>query len=270
LKRFASLLPRTVGAAAAMAAVTALAVWPVRGGLLLVAACSLVAALAAVEGLRMMHPPSGTILRLLTGLSAAGCAAAVALGSGFAPVLALLPGLPPLTARVLAGDNAGAGRCAGAGWIASVAAVSLGLLARMRLEQGLWIFFLPLFVCWFGDTAAYLAGSAFGRRRMCPAVSPSKTWEGFGAGLAGSCAGALVAGTVGAGLPAALSIAAGLLGGAAGALSDLLESSLKRDSGLKDSGSFIPGHGGVLDRIDSLGAAVPVIWVMLALAGVPA
>jgi phosphatidate cytidylyltransferase len=110
---------------------------------------------------------------------------------------------------------------------------------------------------------AYFIGSAFGKHKLAPAVSPAKSWEGFIAGMAGAVAGAVFAGTAGAGFPLFLMVATGTAGGIAAVTGDLFESALKRDAGIKDTGSILPGHGGVLDRFDSILAVVPVVWFIL-------
>lgn len=121
-------------------------------------------------------------------------------------------------------------------------------------------------VVWIADTAAYFAGRAFGRRKLAPAISPGKTWEGvYGALVAtGLYALALVWLAPGAGVTPAQSLAAvagwvALILGvtALSIVGDLFESQLKRQRGVKDSGRILPGHGGVLDRIDALLAAMP-------------
>jgi phosphatidate cytidylyltransferase len=134
--------------------------------------------------------------------------------------------------------------------------------------------FLPLLTTWAGDTSAYFAGRAFGRAKLAPAVSPGKTIVGSVAGLVGSTLvavllSALLLGqlqAVGLGVFTAAWI--GLLLGAAGQVGDLAESMLKRAAGVKDSGKLLPGHGGMLDRVDSLLFSVPAAWGLLALAGV--
>ncbi|MCL7714294.1 phosphatidate cytidylyltransferase [Stenotrophomonas mori] len=117
-----------------------------------------------------------------------------------------------------------------------------------------------LAIVWAADSGAYFAGRAFGRRKLAPRVSPNKTVEGL---LGGLVAGLLVAagfgwlaGVQAAGLPGLLLVAT--LAVLASVLGDLFESLLKRHAGAKDSGSVIPGHGGVLDRIDGVLAALPV------------
>jgi phosphatidate cytidylyltransferase len=265
---FEGLSRRAAGAFVGILVLLALVLpdWP--GSFPLVAAACAVAALAAGEGIRL----SGGQVRLggaLVMAATAGATLAIARGLMVALPLLVLPGLLAGFLLVIRGDPAGSLRTvAGAGWIAALAATGLGLLARIRIEwPGPWFLFIPLLICWFGDSAAYFAGSAIGRRRMCPATSPSKTWEGFAAGLAGSALGAIVAGSLGAGQPLWSMALLGVLGGAAGALGDLVESALKRDAGVKDSGTFIPGHGGVLDRMDSLVVAAPVVWLWLRLLG---
>ncbi|MDO5082198.1 phosphatidate cytidylyltransferase [Arachnia propionica] len=113
------------------------------------------------------------------------------------------------------------------------------------------------------DTGAYAVGSLFGRNRMAPGISPSKTWEGF----AGSMFFAALIGTLCAlfilGSPWWLGLVLGLAIAPAATLGDLVESLVKRDAGLKDMSSVLPGHGGVMDRLDSLLVAVPVGWLIL-------
>ncbi len=128
----------------------------------------------------------------------------------------------------------------------------LGCLSLVRIgRKGMeWSLFV-LFVTWATDVGAYLGGSALGRHRLAPKISPSKTWEGA---LCGTTAAALV-GWILAGfldVPALYSILGGALLGVVAELGDLTESSLKRFGNVKDSGRIMPGHGGVLDRFDSL------------------
>jgi len=123
-----------------------------------------------------------------------------------------------------------------------------------------WIFFL-LFVVFLGDTGAFYAGSYLGRHKLCPAVSPNKTIEGSVGGLAVNvCAGALFKIFFFPFFPWGLSILFFLSIGVAGQVGDLFESELKRVSKIKDSGVLLPGHGGVLDRIDALLFAAPVAY----------
>ncbi len=117
-----------------------------------------------------------------------------------------------------------------------------------------------LALVWVADSAAYYAGRRWGRHRMAPVLSPGKTWEGLVGGLAGSSALALAAGLAFGHRGGALAqwVLLGLATALASVAGDLFESLLKRHAGVKDSGTLFPGHGGVLDRIDSLTAAAPV------------
>lgn len=119
---------------------------------------------------------------------------------------------------------------------------------------------LALAVTWAADVAAYAVGSRVGRRRIAPRLSPGKTVEGTVAGLAAAALTAVAFGAVYGLAPAGVAIVAALAGPAALA-GDLLESALKRAAGAKDSGGLIPGHGGVLDRIDSLLLVGPVVYL---------
>ncbi|HEY4703676.1 MAG TPA: phosphatidate cytidylyltransferase, partial [Streptosporangiaceae bacterium] len=124
------------------------------------------------------------------------------------------------------------------------------------------LIFVILVVC--VDVGGYFAGSTLGRHPMAQAISPSKTWEG----LAGSVLLCLVAGAVTVPLLLHGHVWQGLVTGAAAGVAavvgDLAESAIKRDLGIKDLGSILPGHGGVMDRLDSLLIAAPVAWLLLA------
>ena len=116
-------------------------------------------------------------------------------------------------------------------------------------------------VVWASDIGAYAAGRLLGGRKLAPSISPGKTWSGAWGGLAaavlvGEAAGRLLAPGVAPGIPGQAALVAGLLGVAAQA-GDLLESAIKRRFGVKDSGRLIPGHGGLLDRLDGLLTAAP-------------
>jgi phosphatidate cytidylyltransferase len=117
---------------------------------------------------------------------------------------------------------------------------------------------------WAADVTAYLAGSAVGRRKLAPGISPGKTWEGTIAGFAAS---ALVVLAVAAtfGLPRIVAGVAAVGIGPVGLAGDLLESYVKRRAGVKDSGTIFPGHGGVLDRLDSLVAVATFLLLVIGL-----
>jgi phosphatidate cytidylyltransferase len=139
---------------------------------------------------------------------------------------------------------------------------SWALLVRLHGEGtlGMRLAFTLLLIVWAADVGAYAFGRMLGRRKLAPAVSPGKTWEGVTGGLltAGIAAG-LAAAWVG--VPAERLVVLAVTTALISVLGDLTQSMFKRNVGLKDSGKLLPGHGGVLDRIDSLTAAVPVFVV---------
>ncbi|MEN6479767.1 MAG: phosphatidate cytidylyltransferase [Anaerolineales bacterium] len=152
-------------------------------------------------------------------------------------------------------------------WAVAVAAplyvgYALGYWARLRTtEQGIWWLAIALVGTWIADSGAYFVGVKWGKRKLATAISPKKTWEG----VAGELAGALLSVTPFALLVlhvpwwAAVAMAVALA--AAAVIGDLAESVIKRQAGVKDSSNLIPGHGGMLDRVDSLLFVVPVIYI---------
>ncbi len=183
-----------------------------------------------------------------------------------------------------------AGLIVGAYWLSLafwVLVVPLALARRIRLAPGIpkalagWAVLLPpvaamfqirsldpwlllgfMATVWISDTAAYFAGRRLGRHKLAPSVSPGKTWEGVGGALIGVALYGLAWGYWGLGQtdPGRLWGFVGflLVLAAFGVLGDLFESAMKRDAGVKDSGSVLPGHGGILDRIDALTPVLPL------------
>lgn len=149
---------------------------------------------------------------------------------------------------------------AGLAWLG----IGLGSMVGLRLQpRGLgWLLTLIVAVS-LGDVAAYYGGSALGRRPLAPTLSPKKTLEGSGFGLLASAAGAVTMATVADLTDPVTAAALGIGLGVAGQAGDLVESTLKRAAGRKDSSSLLPGHGGVLDRIDAHLLAAPVLWLLL-------
>jgi phosphatidate cytidylyltransferase len=130
---------------------------------------------------------------------------------------------------------------------------TLALLRRQLGQEGAHYVVLALMIAWFGDTGGYFAGRAFGKRKLYEAVSPKKTVEGAVGGLVGSIAGSLLAHFwYLPSLSLTNGIALACIAGALGQLGDLGESLIKRSTGVKDSGQILPGHGGILDRVDAL------------------
>lgn len=140
----------------------------------------------------------------------------------------------------------------------------LGAMVAIREMRGRDALFLLMLTVVASDTAQYYSGRAFGRRPLAPAISPKKTVEGA---IGGFIFGAMVCALIGAlwlpVVPLALRAAIGVMIVALGVAGDLFESMLKRSAGVKDSSSLIPGHGGILDRIDALLFAAPVYYVVL-------
>jgi phosphatidate cytidylyltransferase len=138
-------------------------------------------------------------------------------------------------------------------------------LSSLHLLQGIdpWVIVLLLAIVWLGDTAAYYVGSRIGRHKMAPVISPKKSWEGAAASFAVAMAAAVVWDLCRRGaLEPGLLVAAALTAVAA-QIGDLVESMIKRSSGVKDSGHLLPGHGGLFDRIDALVFAAPVLLFSL-------
>ncbi len=127
------------------------------------------------------------------------------------------------------------------------------------IARGPLLLLFVLILTWVGDTAAYFVGRSFGKYKLAPHLSPKKTWEGTIASFAGFLIVALVFGRFMT-VPVGHLLGMAAVGNVAGQVGDLLESAYKRSAGIKDSGSLLPGHGGVLDRIDALILAIPVVW----------
>lgn len=153
----------------------------------------------------------------------------------------------------------------GAGWAAGVAGLCalvpawLALVSlRLQLPLGAWWVLFTLVLVWMADIGAFFAGRRFGRLKLAPRVSPGKTWEGALGGVLLSLPVAWL-GSAAFGIRPAVFVPLCIATVAFSIVGDLTESLFKRHVGLKDSGSLIPGHGGVMDRIDSVTAAAPVL-----------
>ncbi len=149
------------------------------------------------------------------------------------------------------------------GWLGShfVLLRELPRLGGLDYEMGARFVFLAVLLTWACDTGAYFVGRAFGRHPLFPRVSPKKTWEGaLGGAVFAVVAGVIAQATFASYLSLPVSIALALLAAVAGITGDLVESLMKRDSKMKDTASLIPGHGGTLDRFDSLFFVVPLIY----------
>lgn len=238
-----------------------------------VAVLTLIAALAVVA-----------LLELASALSEQGFAPArpVALGAGLVALygaylvgpaaqtvalVALLVGAVVWT--VVAPSAEGAAKAVGATlmvgvWVPGLASFGGLLLAR---PEGAWLIAATVVITVGSDIGAYAVGSAFGRHKLAPRVSPGKTWEGAAGGLAVAAVVvvALVAPMPGLSVGAALLL--GLMIVLAATLGDLTESLVKRDLGVKDLGRVLPGHGGIMDRVDSIIFALPAAHFALLAVG---
>lgn len=175
----------------------------------------------------------------------------------FASLVLALPLYHITRVRAIGGETFGAGR-----WLTHLER-SLGFGGTAR---GLAWFLLALVTVWLTDVGAYTFGRLFGRHAMTPILSPKKTWEGFAGGILCGLGTALLTNwAFGIGMRGVIAAGAGIIIALVATAGDLAESLIKRQTGVKDSGTLIPGHGGVLDRLDSqLFVFVAVYYIALA------
>lgn len=221
-----------------------------------------------------------------------GVAMALAVGLALSPIAARRLDLPDLALGLLAAGVAAAFAAQMArdpaaraieDWSLGVALAAylggcggLAVALRLRPDGAAWAIAL-LGLIWLNDSLAFLVGRTFGRHPMAPRISPKKTWEGFAGATAGTVAAAAALPALGARAGGALAPLAelhpaatallGVLLALAGPLGDLSKSLLKRQAGVKDSGHLIPGHGGMLDRVDSLMFGAALVWWTAAFLG---
>lgn len=145
-------------------------------------------------------------------------------------------------------------------WVAGGGGAAVGILL---LPDGLRLLVAFIFIAALFDIAAYFTGTAFGRHKLAPSISPAKSWEGLAGGFAMALAGGLAAALL---LPEVDILQGLMLGAVVGVLApagDLVESVFKREVGKKDSGNLLPGHGGLLDRLDAIAFAAPAAFLLL-------
>jgi phosphatidate cytidylyltransferase len=222
----------------------------------------LVVGLTAWEFSRLCPAGVDAGLVSLTVLGALAWHAALVAGVGATPVAGFVAGAALLRATLGAREFRDGVLQAGWGMLgAAYAGGLLGSASLLRaLPEGRELIYYVAAVTWAADIMAFYTGSRFGRRRLAPRVSPKKSVEGAAGGLAA----AALAGLLGNGwawhLPWPAAPVAAIILAVVGILGDLAESAVKRAAGVKDSGGLIPGHGGVLDRLDSLVFATPVAY----------
>jgi phosphatidate cytidylyltransferase len=145
----------------------------------------------------------------------------------------------------------------------------LSALVRIRMmDNGIYLIAAPFVMAFMPDTGAYLIGCAFGKHKLCPAISPKKTVEGLFGGILGGIVGMIVYGLVlqfffGFAVNYLCAVIYGVLGAGFATFGDLMFSVIKRQSGIKDYGKLLPGHGGILDRFDSVTIVAPLAEALL-------
>lgn len=248
-------------------------------GVLVLPVMLLAAALAARELTAFLRAKGAAVSGWVMG-AAPGCgllAWALGLATGGTPGLALLPaaGVLILVLAMLVQarkrDSGGALAATGGAMLSfAYLGLAFGFLLAIRVEHSAWVLLWVLLVTKACDIGAYFTGKSIGRRRLIPWLSPGKTWEGLGGGVVLSAAVgagglAMLAAWAGAEVPPWwLGAACGAVLGLVGQAGDLAESMMKRDAGIKDSGSILPGFGGMLDVLDSPIFVAPVAYGMLA------
>jgi len=279
-----SLAQRVLSAAILLPLMIVLVWWSVWS----VAATVVLATVAGLLELYAAFRQGGYQPRTLVGI---GSALAIIAAIGFQPMVAFDLLLPVVTCIIIVGlvvelaYPQQPGTLPGWGLTLAGAFYLAGLLSHFILLRSLntpalhasiftqfgmlpgvaWIYYACA-ITWLQDTSAYFVGRSFGRHKLAPILSPKKTWEG----AAGGMLGAILTGVGGVlllGLPITLLQGAllGLVGGVVGPLGDLSESLIKRQVGLKDAGNLIPGHGGILDRADSLLFTIPILYYLIRL-----
>ncbi len=248
-------LVRRAASAAVLAPIVLAAVW--LGGLLFAALVAVVAAIVVLEWWAVTMPRRPGRAK---GLDPAATIAAVSAGAAPLAMAASQPLFAALLLITGAGLVALLHRNAVGRWlwpavgIAYAGLPALALVGMRDLPGGLWFVLALMIIVWTTDSVAYFGGRAIGGHKLWPSVSPGKTWSGAICGLAGGVsAGGIVAAVAGGNVVAALVVAAVL--SIVSQFGDLAESAIKRRFGVKDAGKLIPGHGGVMDRVDGLLAA---------------
>lgn len=148
----------------------------------------------------------------------------------------------------------------GLAWIGGGGAGAVSILV---MDGGLALLIASVLIVACDDIGAYFTGTAFGRHKMAPSVSPAKSWEGFAGGIGTALAAGLLFATLLTELTVADGLVIGLIAGLLAPVGDLVESLVKREIGIKDSGRLLPGHGGMLDRLDAIIFCCPAISLYL-------
>jgi len=239
------------------------------GGFWFVAMIHVVVAMGAWEWARLQDRGGGVAFSAFAVAGALAFPLAVGMNqpmvAPFLVVATTAAGIVALTAVTGSAGGLQAGAMALLGGIYLGAALAPGIVVRQAPDGLSWVLVI-IIATWACDTAAFFVGRSWGVRTLAPSISPQKTVEGTAAGLAGAFLVAAAAAAAFGGSPARLA-GLGLVVGVSAVVGDLLESALKRRLGVKDSGWIIPGHGGILDRIDSLLLSTPCGALYLLAAG---
>jgi phosphatidate cytidylyltransferase len=224
--------------------------------------------LAAAAGVPVPTVAAGAVTLLASvGVSSTEWVGDAVAGTAIALDAILMSGFVLLAALTLTswrGDRDALSRASAAVFPALYLGMPIGAMVALRALRGREALFLLLLTVMVSDTAQYYSGRAFGRRLLAPAISPKKTIEGAVGGVVFGTALLTIAGSWWLPtIPAALRALVGAAIVVLGIVGDLFESMLKRSAGVKDSSALIPGHGGVLDRIDALLFAAPIYYVVL-------
>ena len=233
------------------------------GGWYLAAGLAIVGGLAMVEYLGLVQQLGLRPCRFLAlAVVPLGILDATYPGAGLARLAVCLLVTVALSVEVFHGNRPGSLQSWGVA-VAGSAYIGFGLayfVSLRALDSGLAWVALVLLGTWISDTGAYALGSRYGRRKLAPAISPSKSWEGAYGGLVSGVLAVWAIGVFGLGLAHWQAIVLGFVLVVAATIGDLAESVIKRQAGAKDSGTLIPGHGGMLDRIDSLLFVAPAVY----------
>ncbi len=232
------------------------------GGWVLTAGVAILAAIGVVEISRMFRARGIVFYPWLTVAWIWAIMAAVGIGRGLLPVLVLGAAIVAIVSLLSSPQESFQGAVTTT-WVAVYLGLFFAFLPMIRALRHGQVFSYAFFaVIWATDTTAYFVGRQWGRHKLMPRVSPGKTWEGTASGTVSGVAVSVVAFGI-----AHMVLWHGLVFGftvsIVGQIGDLLESAIKRYTGVKDSGALLPGHGGVLDRFDSSLLALPIAYYLL-------
>ncbi len=236
-------------------------------GAAVVGAADELARMARAAGYAVFRPAPPLLVAAT--LTAAWITGTPGLMASVATVLLVVPVLQLIHRRSPDGSLAGTAVTAFATLYLGVTGACLGWLRLVPGDDLGWRLVLLFFgTIWLGDSGAYYVGRRFGRHKMSPRISPNKTWEGLAGGTVATLLSAVALGSLlRVDLPWPVLLGVAVILAVAAPVGDLVESQFKRDTGVKDSSALLPGHGGLLDRTDSLLFAAPPVLALLLVTG---